>query len=199
MKNLINSLEKCQDKSEKQAAHYIGRVALQSFLDIINVFEQSTSKLVEKNNLISEMLNKRMDKKILLIEESRTKEVNSKTKMLECDRTKNYIRKQNEMKFISETLFINNIIKKLDTQILDFAWDVRNSMHTNYLAIKDMEFSASETGLNYSFQFKKGQALYNSADLLPFYFLAEQIIFIQLNILHYFNINNISDNKNKDI
>ena len=47
--------------------------------------------------------------------------------------------------------------------------------------------SAPGTNLNYAFQFKKGQELYHPHDLLSFYSITEQIIFIQLKILQHFN------------
>lgn len=103
------------------------------------------------------------------------------------DLIKGYKRKLNEMKFIRDTLRQHKIIDELDVRILEFTWDIRNSMHTNFIAIKDIEFDAPGTNLNYSFQFKKGQELYHPSDLLSFYSITEQIILIQLRVLQYFN------------
>jgi hypothetical protein len=60
-------------------------------------------------------------------------------------------------------------------------------MHTNFQAIKDIDFYASSSSLNYSFDFKKGEELYHPKDLLSFYSMTEQIIFIQHKILQHFN------------
>lgn len=92
-----------------------------------------------------------------------------------------------EIQFIRETLHLNGLIDDLDRKVLDFAWNVRNSMHTDFLAIKDIKFSAPGTSLNYSFDFKKGEKLYHSSDLLSFYLMTEQIIFIQIKILQRLN------------
>ena len=123
----------------------------------------------------------------MLIENGWKSDVTGKSKKLKKSLVRGYRRKLNEMKFIRDTLRQNDIIDELDVKILEFAWDIRNSMHTNFVAIKDIEFSAPGTNLNYSFQFKKGQELYHPHDLLSFYSITEQIIFIQLNILQYFN------------
>ncbi len=56
LKNLLDSLDSYKDMSEAQLGFYIGKIAIQSFLDIINSFEQSTIKLLEENELFSQML-----------------------------------------------------------------------------------------------------------------------------------------------
>ncbi len=193
IKNLIDNLENYKDKSEEQIGFYIGKIAIQSFLEIINAFEQSTNKLVEQNESMSKMLSQRIDKKVSLVEESWKLDVNHKSRKIKKDIIDGYRRKRYEMKFIRDSLYKNKIIDKLDIRILEFAWDIRNSMHTNFVAIKDIEFSAPGTSLNYSFQFKKGQELYHPHDLLSFYSMTEQIIFIQLKILQYFNKKIIND------
>lgn len=195
IRNLIDNFESYQDKPEEQISFYIGKIAIQSFLEIINAFELSTNGLIENNESISKLLNERIDKKIALIEESWRLDVNSKSKKLKKDLINGCKRKRMEMKFIRDTLHQHKIINELDVRILEFSWDIRNSMHTNFVAIKDIEFSAPGTNLNYSFKFEKGQELYHPKDLLSFYSMTEQIIFIQLRTLQYFNKENKSDSQ----
>lgn len=190
IKNLIDNLENYKDKSEDQIGFYIGKIAIQSFLDIINAFEQSTNNLIAQSELFSKMLNERIEKRTSIIEESWRDNVNSKSRELKKDLIRGYKRKMKEMKFIRDTLRKKGIIDELDCKILEFSWDIRNSMHSNFLAIKKIEFSAPGTNLNYSFKFKEGQELYHPNDLLSFYSMTEQIIFIQLRILQYFNKEN---------
>jgi hypothetical protein len=187
IKNLLNSLDTYKDKPEAQISLYIGKVAIQSFLEIINAFEKSINDLVCQSSHLSDMLQTRIDKKIQIIETSWDKKSTGKSRKLKLNiiRTKNS--KIREMQFIRETLYLNGVIDDLDRKVLDFAWNVRNSMHTDFLAIKDIKFFAPGTSLNYSFDFKKGEELYHSSDLLSFYSMTEQIIFIQIKILQRIN------------
>lgn len=194
IKNLIDSIDSYTDKPEEQIGFYIGKIAIQSFLDIINAFEKSTNDLVEKNDQVSALLKLRISKKVNIIEEGWQLDAGGKSKKMKCELIKSYERKIFEMNFIRETFRQNGIIDELDKRILDFAWDVRNSMHANFLAIKDIEFSAPGTSLNYSFRFKKGQELYHPEDLLSFYTMTRQIIFIQLKILQHFNVKQETEN-----
>ncbi len=187
IQNLLNSLDIYQDKPEEQISFYIGKIAIQSFLEIINAFEKSTNDLVTQNNHLLEMLQARIVKKTDIIEANWDKNATGKSRKLKLNIIRSQSRKVNEMQFIRETLHNNEIINDLDKKVLDFAWDVRNSMHTDFLAIKDIEFSAPGTSLNYTFNFKKGEQLYHPHDLLSFYSMTEQIIFIQIKILQYFN------------
>lgn len=189
IKNTIDTLDNYKDKSEDQIGFYIGRIAIQSFLDIINAFELSTNNLIAQSELFYKMLNERIEKKTSIIQESWKTDVNSKSRALKKNLIREHRRKLSEMKFIRDTLRKKGIIDELDCKILEFSWDIRNSMHSNFLAIKNIEFSAPGTNLNYSFKFKKGQELYHPKDLLSFYSMTEQIIFIQLKILQYFNNN----------
>ena len=187
IQNLIDNFERYKQKPEEQIRIYIGKIAIRSFLDLINVFELSTKNLVESNTEIQMRLNERIDKRIKIIENSWKSDVNRKSKDLKQNLIRDCKRKKYEMKFVRDTLFKHNIIDELDKKILEFSWDIRNSMHNNFLAIKDIEFSAPGTSLNYSFSFKKGEELYHPNDLLSFYSMTEQIIFIQLKILQFFN------------
>lgn len=187
IQNLISKIGDYKNYSEDQIGYYTGKIAIQSFLDIINAFELSTNKLVDSNTCINELLNERINKKVKIIEDGWKSEVNRKSKDLKKEIETSVKRKKREMKFIRDTLKKHNIIDSLDYQILEFSWDIRNSMHNNFLAIKDIEFSAPGTSINYSFKFKKGEELYHPNDLKSFYSMSEQIIFIQLKILKYFN------------
>lgn len=195
IQNLIKQLEDYKRHSEEQISYYIGKIAIQTFLDIINAFELSTNKLIDKNKAINGLLNNRIEKKISIIESSWKSEVNSKSRDLKKSLISTFNNKRREMKFIRDTLKTNSIIDPLDYKILEFAWDIRNSMHNNFLAIKDMNFSSPQTSLNYSFEFKKGEELYHPHDLKSFYMITEQIIFIQLRILQ--RLNKLDENNNK--
>ncbi len=190
IKNLIDTLDKYKDKSEEQIGFYIGKIAIQSFLDIINSYEQSTIKLLEENELFYKLIRERVEPKLNLIEESWKEDVSRKAKKIKKEIINLYERRTKEMKFIRDTLHKQGVIDDLDKKILEFAWNIRNSMHSNFVAIKDIEFSAPGTSLNYTFDFKKGQELYHPHDLLSFYSMTEQIIFIQLKILQKLNQNN---------
>lgn len=187
IQNLVTTLDNYKKFSEEQIGLYIGKIAIQSFLEIINAYELSTNNLVESNEKLQEMLKSRISKKIEIIENSWKTEVNSKSRDFKKDLITNQRRKNREMNFIRDTLKKNKIIDDLDYKILKFAWDIRNSMHNNFLAISDIKFSAPQTSLNYSFDFKKGEELYHPTDLKSFYSITEQIIYIQFKILQYFN------------
>ena len=184
---ILQTLDNFKDKPEEQISFYIGRAAIQSFLDTINAFEQSTNSLIWNSEELQKLLNKRIEEKIGIIKYSWKSDVDSKSKQLKQDIINFYKRKVFEMKFIRDTLKKFGVINDLDWRILEFAWGVRNSMHSDFLAIKDIEFSAPGTNLNYSFSFKKWEELYHPKDLSSFYSITEQIIYIQLKILQYFN------------
>lgn len=190
IKNLLDTLDDYKDKSEEQIGFYIGKIAIQSFLDIINSFEQSMIKLLEENEFFSNLLRERVEPKLNLIEESWKEDVSGKAKKIRKELINLYERRTKEMKFIRDTLHKEGIIDNLDKTILEFAWDIRNSMHSNFVAIKDIVFSAPGTSLNYTFDFKKGQELYHPHDLSSFYSMTEQIIFIQSKILQRLNKQN---------
>lgn len=190
IKNLLDSLENYSDKSEEQIGFYIGKIAIQSFLDIINSYEQSTIKLLDENEYLSKLVLERIAPKLKLIEGNWKKDATGKAKKIKKELINFYERRTKEMKFIRDTLHKEEIIDDLDKKILEFAWDIRNSMHSNFVAIKDIEFSAPGTSLNYTFDFKKGQELYHPHDLLSFFSMTEQIIFIQFKILQRLNKHN---------
>ncbi len=187
IKNLLDTIDSYKELSEEQAGFYIGKIAIQSFLDIINSYEQSTNNLVSENDQLSNILKDRIDKKKSIIEENWDKKSGGKSKKVKEDLLRYYDRKIFEMQFIRDSLFQHGIIDNLDKRILDFAWDIRNSMHSNFVAIRDIEFSALGTSLGYSFSFKKGEELYHPNDLVSFYTMTEQIISVQIKILQYFN------------
>ena len=187
IKLILDTLDSFRDKSEEQIGYYIGKTAIQSFLDIINAYEHSTNKLVKSSIEFKSLLESRIDKKIKLIEEGWKSDVNRKSRDMKQSLIKSIERKVFEMKFIRDTLKKEGIIDSLDYKIMEFAWDIRNSMHSNFQAIKDIEFSAPGTSLNYSFHFKEGEELYHPKDLSSFYSITKQLIFIQLKILQHFN------------
>lgn len=193
IKLILDTLDDYKEKSEEQIGFYIGKIAIQSFLDIINAYETSTNKLVNSSNDFKSLLESRIQKKVKLVESSWKSDVNSKSKDMKKSIINTFERKVFEMKFIRDTLKKEGIIDSLDYRIMEFAWDIRNSMHSNFLAIKDIEFSAPGTNLNYSFSFKEGEELYHPKDLSSFFSITKQLIFIQLRILQYFNNkNNVS-------
>lgn len=187
IKNILDTIDSYKDLTEDQLGFYIGKIAIQSFLDIINAYEQSTNKLISENKELSGILKARVDSKKAIIEDKWDKDSGGKSKKIKDDLLRYYDRKIFEMQFIRDSLFQHGIIDDLDKKILEFAWNIRNSMHSNFVAIRDIEFSAPGTSLNYSFSFKKGEELYHPKDLISFYTMTEQIIFIQIKILQHFN------------
>ncbi|MEP5610680.1 MAG: hypothetical protein ABJP45_00450 [Cyclobacteriaceae bacterium] len=187
IQNFLKTLDDYQDKQEEQIGFYIGKMAIQSFLEIINAFEQRMNKLVNSSPSLSSLLKERIEKKVEIITKGWKEDANRKSRDFRDDLIKAYERKLFEMKFIRDSLKKEGIIDKLDYKILEFSWDIRNSMHNDFLAIKDIEFSAPGTSLNYSFAFKKGEELYHPKDLSAFYSMTEQIIFILHKILQHFN------------
>lgn len=155
IQNLISKIGDYKNYSEEQIGYYTGKIAIQSFLDIINAFELSTNKLVDSNINLNELLDERINKKINAIENGWKEEVNRLSKDLKKEIKTSFKRKKREMKFIRDTLKKHDIIDSLDYKILEFSWDIRNSMHNNFLAIKDIEFIAPGTSINYSFKFKR--------------------------------------------
>jgi len=184
---ILQTIDSYEDKSEEQIGYYIGKTAIQSFLEIINAFEKSTNTLVVESKELKSLLNQRISEKVKIIEKGWRTDVNNASRKLKKSLINTLERKVFEMKFIRDTLNKHKIIDPLDYKILEFAWNVRNSMHTDFLAIQDMEFSAPGTSLNYSFKFKKGEELFHPSDLSSFYVLTEQIIFIQHKVLQHFN------------
>lgn len=187
IQNLIDNFDKYKDKPVEQIDLYTGKIAISSFLDIINAFELSTNQLVNSSIEIQKLLNERIDRRINIIDDSWKPEVNKESRKLKKNIKRDLSRKKYEMKFIRDTLYKHKIINELDKRILDFSWDIRNSMHNNFLAIKDISFAAPGSSLDYVFNFKKGEELYHPKDLLSFYSMTEQIIFIQLKVLEYFD------------
>jgi len=185
LNNLISKLDDYKEYKPEQIGFYIGKNAIQSFLDIINSYELSMNKLVNSSASLGELLGQRINEKTALIDESWN--ASGKSKKLKGTILNSYKNKRYEMKFTRDTLKKHSVFDNLDYKILEFSWDIRNSMHNNFCAIKDIEFSAPGTNLNYSFSFKKGEELYHPRDLKSFYSMTEQIIFIHHKTLQHFN------------
>lgn len=187
IQNLIYCLDRYKKFKEDQIGFYIAKVAITPFLEIINAFEASTRELINTNDEIKELLEVRVKKRVDIINNCWDRSSNSKSRKLKDDLIVLYSRKKHEMNFIRETMKKESIINDLDKKILDFSWDVRNSMHNNFVAMKDISFSAPGTSLSFSFDYKKDQELDHQGSLLSYYQMYEQIIFIQHKILQYFN------------
>jgi len=185
IKNILNSIEDYRHLPEEQLSLYVGKIAIQSFLEIINSFEQITNLFIAENHKLKLLLEERIAQKLTILEESWKTEPRGKSKDLKKSLTSQLKNKIYEMAFIRDTLLKNKIIDKTDHQTLSFAWDIRNSMHLNFTAIKDVDFKYPDlkTGFVYRFNFKKGQELYHPNDLISFYVITEQVIFILLKIL----------------
>ena len=179
---LLSSIDDYKHLSHEQLGLYIGKIAIQSFLEIINSFEQITNKFIIENEKFRTLIEKRISEKLNLLEDWDAKGKSKKLK----DSFKSQLKsKIHEMAFIRDTLRKEKIIDETDYNVLSFAWKIRNSMHMNFTSIDNIVFKYSDlkTGKVYHFKFIKGQVLYHPDDLVSFYIITEQIIFIMLKIL----------------
>jgi len=189
IKILISGLNEYRHLPEEQLGFYIGKIAIQPFLEIINSFEQITNQFIDENQQFKTILDERVKEKISLLEENWENDSKGKSKKLKSNLIFQLKHKIHEMAFIRDTLRKRKIIDNEDYEILSFAWTIRNSMHFDFTAIRDINFSYPDikTGKVYHFNFSKGQELYHPVDLLSYYVITEQIIFIHLKILQRFS------------
>jgi hypothetical protein len=187
--NLIESLGNYQHAPKEQIGYYIGKTAIVPFIDIINCYELSMNQLIQENPKLNKLIQDRIDKHIEKLENIWKLDLNRKGRKIQKDIRKMYQRKITEMSFIRETLKNNNLIDQLDFDILKFSWDIRNSMHNNYCAIVDIDFSYPDikTGKRYYYSYKKGEELsHPENDLVSYYVIMEQIIHIHFKTLQKF-------------
>jgi len=189
IKNLIEVLDNYQHVSKEQIGYCVGKIAIVPFLDIINGYELSMNRLIEGNERLNKLIQDRIDTRIDKLDKIWKAETNSKERQIQKDVRKIYQRKITEMSFVRETLKKHELINQLDFDILKFSWEIRNSMHNNYCAIADIEFSYPDikTGKKYFFSFKKGDELsHPENDLVSYYVIMEQIIHIHFRTLQAF-------------
>ncbi|MBC8334743.1 MAG: hypothetical protein ISR59_11720 [Anaerolineales bacterium] len=188
IKSFITSVNEYRNLSIEQFSYYVGKIAVQHLLEVVNVFEQILNEFLVENEDIKELVQSRINKKIAIIEENWNSESKGKGKKLRANLINQYKNKIYEMSFIRDTLRSKNIIDDTDFQLWSFAWDIRNSMHRNFTAIKDINFDYPDirTGKIYHFNFKKGEELYHPQDLISHYIITEQLLFIMLKILTSF-------------
>lgn len=189
IKILINSLDEFQNLPREQLGFYIGSISIQPLLQIINSYEQSMNKLVDSNKKLSSLIQERIDKKISIIETEWNPESKGKSKQLKRSLISSLQQKIREMAFIRDTLKSNGIINQIDWDILKFAWDIRNSMHNNFLAITNIEYNYPDikTGKRYFFSYKEGDELdHPDDDLLAYHVIFEQIMHIHFKTLQTF-------------
>jgi len=184
----INSIRDFKDLPEEQFHYYVGKIAIQHLLELINKYEQINDKAIRQYNEFENMIFKRIEKKIDQFNKNWINDNKGKTKRIEKEILDNFKLKAREQSFIRDTLLSNNIIDKTDHEILCFAWDIRNSMHKDFNSIKDIDFNYTDfkTGINYHFKYSKGTVLYHPGDLLGFFSISFQIQFIMLKILKHF-------------
>lgn len=185
IKSALSTIEGHKNLPSEQLAYYVGKIAIQPFLETINSYEQLTNKLLLQNPAFKSILNKRAEAKVQIIEDSWDTCAKGKSKKLKDSLTRHLKHKTHEMAFIRDTMKAECVIDSTDHGILSFAWDIRNSMHLNYTAIKDIDFKYPDikTGEKYHFHFKRGQELFHPNDLVSFQVITEQIVFILLKIL----------------
>ena len=190
IKLLLASIDSYRHLSEEQFGYYVGKISIQPFLEIINSYEQILNSLVTNSCELRNLLDSRIDKKTSLVNENWDPYSTGKSKELKRNLTSLLQRKIFEMAFIRDTLYKNEIIDNVDHEILTFAWDIRNSMHNNFVALKDINFSYPDikTGKPYYFKFTKGEELYHPDDLVSFQIISEQIFFILLKILQTYSV-----------
>lgn len=189
IRSLMETMETFKKLTPEKLGLFVGKTAIISFLELINAFEQTMNNFIDENNDLKSLIQARIDKKNSIIEKNWKKDSNRKSRDFKANIINQWKNKIYEMAFIRDTLKSKDIINDLDHKILTFAWDIRNSMHKNFTALRDTNFSYPDikTGNVYSFNFVKGQELYHPQDLVSFYIITEQIIFIMLKILQYFS------------
>jgi hypothetical protein len=191
IKSALSILDDHQHIPQEQLAYYVGKIAIQPFLEVVNAFEQLANRLLDQSPKFRLVLDERAATKIALVENNWTTGATGESKKLKKQLIRHLKHKPHEMAFIRDTMKKEGVIDETDHAILSFAWDIRNSMHLNYTAIRDIDFEYPDikTGKRYCFRFKKGQELYHPDDLVSFQVITEQIIFIFLKILHLYSEN----------
>lgn len=174
--------------SPDQFHFYVGKIAIQHLLEIINKFEQTINNAIATRNDFKELINKRIQKRVETFNANWNDNKNKRNKNTKKEILKSFELKIREQSFIRDTLYSNKIINKVDYSILCFAWDIRNSMHKNFVAVKNINFKYTDftTGVNYTFNYPEGTELYHPGDLLGFLSISFQIHFIMLKILSNF-------------
>ena len=191
LKSFLDSIDKYSGLPIEQFFFYVGKLAIQHLLEVINVFEQILNKFIVQNSRIRTLIERRIDRKVEVIERCWASDCTGNDKKQKKAIVGMYKSKVREMAFIRQSLSGAGVIDKTDRDIWSFAWDIRNSMHMNFTATKAIDFQYPDirTGKIYQFKFAKGEELYHPQDLLDFYIITEQLIFILLKILSHFDKN----------
>ncbi len=185
IKLLLASIDEYKHLPEEQFGLYTGKIAIQPFLEIINSFEQILNKHTDGNDSLKSLLEDRINKKVEILNKQFTG-TSGETKKFKDNLIKQLKMKIHEMAFVRDTLHKHEIIDATDRDILNFAWNIRNSMHNNFCAIRDIDFTYPDikTRREYHWKFSKGEELsHPTGDLIGFYIIIEQIIFILLKVL----------------
>ena len=187
IQNILGTLENYKEKSESQISFYIAKAAIQPFLEVINAYELSLNKLLGVSVEFQQMVSERIGKRITTIEESWTNIANKKSKELKKDVLGRYKRLRYETKFIRDTLHKYHVISDEDVRILEFAWSIRNSMHADFVATRDIELSDLELAPHLRFKFMEGEELYHQGGFLSFHDVSGLVISIHYALLRHFN------------
>lgn len=181
LQTFINSLPTLQKLSEEYFSFYVGKIAIINFLEIINSYEQNLTKLIKNNEQLKLLLENKIEEKLSLLDESWNNKKCNNNQNLKEELKQNIKNKKFGAAFTRKILKKEGIIDKTDFDILLFAWTIRNSMHNNFVATRDIEFSYPDikTGKTYHFKYKEGTELYHpNNDLLGFHNISTQIQFI---------------------
>lgn len=155
-KNLHELLE------NEEGNFIVGKISITSFLDTINRFEQFIKILIRERTHLEKLIRNNLTKK---------------RKKIEINRI--------SVGEIRKILFDEKVINQIEYDLMCFAWRIRNCIHQNFVTDREFNFEYPDirTGKVYKFEFLKNQELYHPSDLLSFFVITEQLVFIMICIM----------------
>lgn len=142
--------------------HYFslsGSIISRVLIDIVNSYELMSEKLRDNSPSLRKSLEEKINEKKRLLDAWQPGESNCKKLKGECEK---YLEsKLKESAFNRSVLRSLDLISKGDVKFLTFVWDIRNSMHRNFVAHKNIEFEFEDikTGNKIKLAFQKDEEL----------------------------------------
>ena len=176
----LSCLDELRHLPDEEVGFLAGKVAIADFLEVLNVFDQTTSFLVEDNVRLGQLVDDRINEKVAIVNESWDPSASGKSKKTKADVTRSVERKRTEAAFVRDTLWKHEFISDEGRELLGFAWKVRNSIHNNYCATSDIDFEwDDQQGKHYVFHYRAGDELsHPDDDVMAFSSIVERMQFI---------------------
>jgi hypothetical protein len=129
---------------------------VRNLLDTINAFEAYTESLRLKFPIFATEINKRITPVLTSLTESWNAPSEIKKPLL--SRVAHF---ETEQSYKRRALKALKVITDSDFDFMEFAWDFRNGMHNNFVALKDIHYTLRDErfGLEVEMTFKKGTTL----------------------------------------